>query len=398
MPPGSDSKRKLRQAARRQAMAALFLTAFSMFSPAPDLRPKPQLPVKYQMAKPTDPPRQGFGGLAWGGKPPTPDTPVPAAGNPDVLVRAGLPPYHPFRSEEAKARYLSLYDTRARDWPVPCETIRVPGAFGETFVRVSGPAGAPPIVLLHGISSNSLAWMPNVAALARGHRVYAVDHVQDGGRSVGTRPIASLDDHLAWLDGLFDRLGLATNVSLVGLSYGGWLAAQYALARPQRLHKLVMIAPAGVVLPLSSEWVARAVACAIPLRYFTRTFLHWLLHDLAQRPATERPNFDEIVTEAWTTLRCLAPPTLVPPTVMTDEQLQRLAVPVLYLVGENEKICAPLLALERLKNVAPRITRRLIAGAGHDLTLVKAAEVNRTVLEFLAIASPSPFNPHRTAS
>ena len=42
--------------------------------------------------------------------------------------------------------------------------------------------------------------------------------------------------------------------------------------------------------------------------------------------------------------------------------------------------------------------RRLIAGAGHDLTLVKAAEVNRTVLEFLAIATPSPFNPHRTAS
>jgi pimeloyl-ACP methyl ester carboxylesterase len=71
---------------------------------------------------------------------------------------------------------------------------------------------------------------------------------------------------------------------------------------------------------------------------------------------------------------------------------------VLYLVGENEKICAPLLALERLKSVAPRITRRLIAGAGHVLTLVKAAEVNRAVLEFLAIASSSPFNPHRTAS
>lgn len=53
-------------------------------------------------------------------------------------------------------------------------------------------------------------------------------------------------------------------------------------------------------------------------------------------------------------------------------------------VGENEKICPPLLALERLKTVAPRITTQLIAGAGHDLTLVKAVEVNRAVLNFLA--------------
>jgi pimeloyl-ACP methyl ester carboxylesterase len=75
---------------------------------------------------------------------------------------------------------------------------------------------------------------------------------------------------------------------------------------------------------------------------------------------------------------------MVPPTVMTNEELQRLAVPALYLVGQNEKICPPLLAIERLRAVAPRIRTRLIAGAGHDLTLVKAAEVNRAVLEFLA--------------
>lgn len=379
-----DRAMKLRRAARRRAMAAVFLTVFSMISPAPDLRPKPNLPVKYQMVKPADPPRFGFDAFAASNEAPASVAAAPPADIADALARAGLPPYHPFRSDAAKARYLALYDARAHDWPVPSETIHLHGAYGETFVRVSGPADAPPLVLLHGISSNSLSWIPNVAALARSHRVYAVDHIQDGGRSIAIRSLANLDDHLAWLDGMFDGLGLVKGVNLLGLSYGGWLAARYALARPQRLHKLVLVAPASTVLPLSFEWMARAVACAIPLRCFTRSFLRWLLQDLAQRPATQRPNFEDIVNEAWTTLRCVAPNPMLPPTVLSDDELRALAVPALYLVGENEKICAPRQAVERLNAVAPRIATRLITGAGHDLTLVRAAEVNRTVLGFLA--------------
>jgi pimeloyl-ACP methyl ester carboxylesterase len=370
-------------------MAAIFLTVFSMFSPAADLRPKPLVPVAYQQVRPADPPRPDFDFLlASNDAPPAPQTPASARGSPQALALAGLPPYHPFRSEEAKASYLALYEQRARDWPVPCDGILAPGAFGETFVRVSGPADAPPLVLLHGISSNSLAWTPNIAAWSRRHRVYAVDHIQDGGRSVPTRPLQSLQDQMAWLDGLFDTLGLTRDLNLAGLSYGGWLAAQYALARPQRLRSLVLLAPAGTVLPLSAEWVARAVACAIPLRYFTRSFLRWLLRDLAERPAAMRPNFDDILEEATMTLRCVAPHTLVPPGVLSDAQWRELAVPALYLVGEHEKICPPLQALERLKSVAPGIRTHLVAGAGHDLTLVKAGEVNLAVLDFLAAIRP----------
>jgi len=40
-------------------------------------------------------------------------------------------------------------------------------------------------------------------------------------------------------------------------------------------------------------------------------------------------------------------------------------------------------AVRRLNTVAPQITTEIIPGAGHDLTLVQAEVVNRTVLEFL---------------
>lgn len=379
-----DLQRDTRRAARRQTAAAVLLAVFSLFSPAPDLRPKPLLPVKYQHVKPSDPP-DFDPDAAWSTARRRPEsaTPAPSARR-HPQARAHWPAYHPFRSEQARARYLAMYHALAADWPVHGESIHLDGEFGSTHARVSGPPDGPPIVLLHGISSNSLAWQPNIAALAQHHRVYALDHIMDGGLSVYTRPLTCLQDHMDWLDGVLDGLGLEQGVKLVGLSYGAWQAAQYALFHPQRLHKVVLIAPAGTVLPLSFAWVLRAVACALPLPYFTRSFLRWLLPDLARQPTGTRPGFSEVLAQALVTIRCLAPRTMVPPTVLSDAEWQHIKTPMLYLVGEHEKICDPVQAMHRMHTTAPHIASRRIANAGHDLTLVQAAVVNRHVLAFLA--------------
>jgi pimeloyl-ACP methyl ester carboxylesterase len=50
---------------------------------------------------------------------------------------------------------------------------------------------------------------------------------------------------------LFDRLGLK-GFDLAGFSLGGWLAAEYAIRQPERLHRLVLIAPVGLVVDAAS--------------------------------------------------------------------------------------------------------------------------------------------------
>ena len=60
-----------------------------------------------------------------------------------------------------------------------------------------------------------------------------------------------------------------------------------------------------------------------------------------------------------------------------------LDIPVLYLVGENEKIYSPDEAVRRLKNVAPQVRTVFVPDCGHDLIFVKTATVNEAVLEFL---------------
>ena len=119
-----------------------------------------------------------------------------------------LPPYHPFRSARAKARYLAAYDVRAARWPVPCRDAWIDTSFGRTYARVSGSDDAPPLVLLPGIGATSLMWSLVVADLSQRHRVIAVDSIFDHGRSVWSRPLRSAADYVRWLDDLFDGLGL----------------------------------------------------------------------------------------------------------------------------------------------------------------------------------------------
>jgi pimeloyl-ACP methyl ester carboxylesterase len=167
--------------------------------------------------------------------------------------------YHPFRSTTAKEQYLKLYDMRVKKWPVDSQTELVDTSYGQTFIRMSGPVGAPPLVLLHGAGGDSLQWIPNVEALSKRYRVYAVDNIYDFGLSIYRQSIKNPTDYVNWLDGLFSALELGNNIKLMGLSYGGWLTSQYALRFPDRLDKIVLLAPGGTILPIRLDMVNKKV-------------------------------------------------------------------------------------------------------------------------------------------
>jgi len=295
-----------------------------------------------------------------------------------------LSEYHPFRSPQAKTQFLDLYEAMERDWPVVSELRMVSTSRGRTFVRVTGPEGAPPLVLLHGAGGSSLQWAPNVEALSRRCRTFAVDVLGDFGRSVYARPIESADEYVGWLDELFDALELGDGINLVGLSYGGWIASQYALRHQERVDGVVLLAPAGTVLPLSDGWTGRAILAALPHRYFTQRLMYWLLEDLAQGSDSGRALLDEWIDTGFLAVATYKPRRMVPPSVLTDAEWQRITAPVLFLVGEHEKIYPAERAVERLGRVAPHVQTEILPGAGHDLSVVRAELVNQKILEFLA--------------
>lgn len=291
---------------------------------------------------------------------------------------------HPFKSPEARARYLAAYEQQASSWPVPSETAMVSTSDGETFVRISGPADGPPLVLLPAGRSNGMCWAPLIESLARKHRVYALDAIYDDGLSVSARPIKTIEDATGWLDGVLGELGLSCGVKLAGISFGAWLAAEYLLAHPERLSKVVWVSPVGVVAPMSGEFIARSMACLIPSERTFRWVTRWIMPDAAER---EPEFFEDAVAEMALSEKCFKF-RMWPgggPRKLTDDQLGGIAVPVLYVVGENERICSDVKeAVARIESVAPRVQTCTIANAGHDAVWVETEQVRSAMSEFLS--------------
>jgi len=257
-------------------------------------------------------------------------------------------------------------------------------SFGQTFVRISGPDGAPPLVLIHGANATSLMWAPNIEALSGKYRVYAPDNIYDLGRSVFTKKIRTPDDFVNWLDELLNTLKLDGRIILIGHSYGGWIVGQYLLRHPDRVEKAVLLAPATTVLPFRFEFLERGILGTLPFRRFTRSMMFWLLDDLARKDEAGRKLVEDLAENVYLGQQCFKPKQLVNPTVLTDQEWQSIKVPTLFLVGENEKIYSARKAIERLNRVAPQIKAEVIPNAGHGLTLTRADLVNGKILEFLS--------------
>ncbi|MEJ2146549.1 MAG: alpha/beta hydrolase [Acidobacteriota bacterium] len=297
-------------------------------------------------------------------------------------------PFYPFRSEQAKAEFEAHAREVAKAWPVASDTRLLDTPVGRTFVRVSGTAGNPPLILLSGARASSLMWIDTVAALSARHRTYAPDTICDAGFSVNRRTISTHADYVDWLDEVLAALALEEPPSLVGVSHGGTMAAQYALHYPERVRSVVLIAPGATVLRTSPGFFVRAMLLCIPRpggneSALDRT-LRWVFADAFRGDEACRGRLKQAVAEVKAGAYLFTLPRPPWPAVFTDEEWGRFRVPCLFLVGEHEKIYSARAAVRRLNRVAPQVKTEIFPGAGHDLTIIHPDRVTGSVLDFLA--------------
>ena len=109
----------------------------------------------------------------------------------------------------------------------------------------AGPPDGPPIVLLHGLASDSDTWDKAIGPLAEhGLRVIAVDLL---GHGSSDKPPGTylLDDFAEQLHGFFDAIGL-TDATLCGHSLGGAIAVHFGYHYPERMRRLVLVSAGGL--------------------------------------------------------------------------------------------------------------------------------------------------------
>jgi pimeloyl-ACP methyl ester carboxylesterase len=231
-------------------------------------------------------------------------------------------------------------------------------------------------------------WADIIAALSAHHRTYALDIIGDAGFSVSRLGISKSGDFVNWLDEVLPVLIPAGSLSLMGISLGGSIAAQYALRFPERLRSVVLLAPAGTVLPFSPGFFVRFTAHCLPIPGLgadpLRRTCRWLFEDAVRGDDACRARLEKVIDELHRVVRDFALPPPPWPSVLGDREWQGFRVPCLFLVGENEKMYSAEAAVRRLRRVAPQVRAQIVTGAGHDLTMVKPDLVTRNVLEFLS--------------
>lgn len=290
-----------------------------------------------------------------------------------------------FKTSEGETTYLAAYEAAMKLWPVPYEEIAVPTRFGMTHVVASGPQDGWPVILLHGMLATSTMWSSNIVGYSKDYRVYAVDVIGQPSKSIPDpdEPIRETADFVAWLNDTLNGLNLE-RVSLIGMSYGGWIALNFAMAVPERVGKLVLLSPAASFQPFARQFALRMILMALfPTRQTVNSMFGWMgVKETTGDPVAR--NALELAYLGMKHFRFSPESRGAMPRELSDEELRALHVPVLLLIGEHEVIYDPTKALARARKLLPNYDGELVPGCNHDMCFRQHRIVNSRVLDFLS--------------
>jgi lipase len=126
------------------------------------------------------------------------------------------------------------------------EELAIPVPGGALAALALGPAGAPPVLAVHGITANACAWGPVAHALAGEARLIACDLRGRGDSSTLPAPYGSAA-YVADLLALLDHIGLERAL-VTGHSLGGYVISRLAVEHPGRVARLLLV-DGGLTLP-----------------------------------------------------------------------------------------------------------------------------------------------------
>lgn len=254
----------------------------------------------------------------------------------------------------------------------------------ELYFEESG--SGPPLLLITGLSGNTLGWSALEPALAQHFRVITFDNRGAGRSSAPEGPYATRDmagDAAA----LLDQLGI-DRAHVLGLSMGGMIAQELALAYPERVARLVLLSTVArsrpaIIEPWLNLW-ARAAAGELDGDELTLAMLPWMF-----TPAllSDHDQLEAVLAE-WAQDPYPAPAAGLRGQVAacrTHDTLGRLAqitAPAFVLVGA-EDILTPVSYSQELAEAIPGARLHVLERGGHLAFAEYPDDVVEAVLGFL---------------
>lgn len=282
-----------------------------------------------------------------------------------------------FKTKSAKAAYIKSYNNSLKLWKINFKEEDLITSYGVAHVIISGPKDASPLVLLHGMDASSTMWYPNIEALSKNHRVYAIDFLMEPGKSVSCGETLNKTEVVAWYSEIFQHYKLK-NFKVVGASRGGWVGTLLATQEDSKITKLVLLSPAQTFETIDSK---RKAMPALMLKLFpNKNKLRRTLKAFAYYPK----KIDTVYKKQFYLANKFAKTntSMLQMTPFSKEELKNISIPVLVLIGDHDVINSDD-TVERAKKLMPNSTAEEIKNAGHFLTIDQSKVINQKVVDFL---------------
>lgn len=258
-----------------------------------------------------------------------------------------------YQSPEKKEIFRAVYNNILSTMPFAKRTIGTP--FGETFLLEAGDQSKPAVVLLHGSCSNSAFWFNDLIALMNDYHVFAADIPGEAGNSSEYRLSLDEQDYADWMASVLDALNLP-RANIAGNSLGGWMALKFATAYPDRVEKLMLFASGGLA-PIRADFLERAQAAEEAEE--SLSFDEDVAGD--EQIPKEILDFINLILDSYYPLN-------IPMPLFTNDQLQRLTMPVLYVAGLRDELLDSPAGETALRAGVPHAEIHMLPDAGHMIT------------------------------
>lgn len=282
-----------------------------------------------------------------------------------------------FKRKIEKSKYIKAYNESLKLWKIPFREDDIITSFGTAHVIVSGPKDAEPLILLHGMDASSTMWYPNIEALAKNHRVYAIDFLMEPSKSVSCGETISKEETLVWYEEIFKHYKLK-KFKLIGASRGGWLATLLAIQNDSRVSKLVLLSPAQTMENMDQKMKASS---AMMLKLFpSKKKLLKTLDAFSFYP----DKIDAVYKNQFYLANKYAKSNVsfLQMQPFSKEELQRIMIPVLIMIGDHDIINSDE-SLKKAEELVKNAETVKIENAGHFLTIDQSKIVNKKIVDFL---------------
>jgi 2-hydroxy-6-oxonona-2,4-dienedioate hydrolase len=263
------------------------------------------------------------------------------------------------KNEKARIRLENWYQRFLNRVKAPAESRILDTSFGPAHLLFAGDRTKPPLVCLHSMMTSSAHLLSEMEPLLDRFQIIAPDIPGQSVKGLPRRLSYTDASHANWLKEILDELNLQ-KVNLFGVSLGGFAARQYSSMNPERVSRLILLVPAGIV---QGPVIKGLLSMALPMMMYKINPIEKNLRKLTDFLLTTwDEDWANYLGDAFNdfTIHKKIPP------AASDDELKKLTMPCLIIAADEDISFPGGPLIKRMASQVPNAETELLTNSRHS--------------------------------